>query len=110
MNIFDVLVVAFSLGTFFALEFLSNRRVEKNMEKLLDRLFSKDIDQYKYYQDKWKGDLKELERVREEAHKPESQFDDMEKEIKADHDKAKTFDPKDLEEDWPELQDEGQPK
>jgi len=35
--------------------------------KLLNRLTAKDYAQYKYYEDKWKGDLKEVEQVRDEA-------------------------------------------
>lgn len=106
MNIFDVLVVALSLGAFFALEFLSNRRVERVIDKMLDRILSKDLDQYKYYQDKWKGDLKELERVREEAHRPEVP-DEIDREIKAEKSKEGKVNLDDFEEDWSSLQDEG---
>jgi len=39
-------------------------RVERT--KLLNRLMAKDYKEFKYYENKWKGDLKEIEKVREE--------------------------------------------
>jgi len=35
--------------------------------KLLNRLMAKDYKEFKYYEDKWKGDLKEIATVREET-------------------------------------------
>jgi hypothetical protein len=41
-------------------------RIERT--KLLNRLMAKDYKEFKYYEDKWKGDLKEIEVAREEVH------------------------------------------
>jgi hypothetical protein len=40
-------------------------RIER--DKLLNRLMAKDYKEFKYYEDKWKGDLKEIAAVREET-------------------------------------------
>ena len=39
----------------------------RERNKLLNRLMAKDYAQYRYYEDKWKGDLKEVERIRDEG-------------------------------------------
>jgi hypothetical protein len=41
-------------------------RVERT--RLLHRIMAKDYKDYRYFEDKWQGDLKEVETVREEAH------------------------------------------
>lgn len=40
-------------------------RVER--AKLLNRIMARDLPQFKYYEDKWKGDLKEAKAVQEES-------------------------------------------
>jgi len=39
----------------------------RETEKLLNRLMAKDYKEFKYYEDKWRGDLKEIEKVRDET-------------------------------------------
>jgi hypothetical protein len=43
----------------------SFHRIERT--RLLNRLMARDLPQFKYYEDKWKGDLKEIAAVREET-------------------------------------------
>jgi len=39
-------------------------RIERT--KLLNRIMAKNLPEYRYYEDKWKGDLKEVKAVQEE--------------------------------------------
>jgi len=48
----------------YAVSEVFNRR---ERTKLLNRIMAKDLPQFKYYEDKWKGDLKEIKSVREET-------------------------------------------
>jgi hypothetical protein len=66
----------------------------RERNKLLNRLMAKDYAQYRYYEDKWKGDLKEVERIRDESRaeaKPEPESG-----------KADTVDLSKFDEDWEE--------
>lgn len=63
MNFYGFLISFLLFATFIVFELLNYRRIEK----LLDRLMSRNFEEYKYFSDKWPGDLKEYERLREES-------------------------------------------
>lgn len=60
-------------------------RIER--DKLLNRLMAKDYKEYRYYADKWKGDLKEVATVREETREElKEELKTAKKEEEADED------------------------
>lgn len=50
-----------------ALYVISESFNRRERGKLLNRLMAKNLPEFKYYEDKWKGDLKEISTVREET-------------------------------------------
>lgn len=61
--------------------------IVRERDKLLNRIMAKSYSEYRYYEDKWKGDLKEIDKVREDtreefkqaAEEPENPANDLSK-------------------------------
>jgi len=55
--------------------------------QLLNRLMAKDYKEFRYYQDKWKGDLGEIAKVREETREElKEELKTAKKEVKEEDD------------------------
>jgi hypothetical protein len=92
-NIFSFVI----LGVFIGFELLNYRRIEK----LMNRIMAKDYAEFKYYEDKWKPDIKELKEVREETRElREKEELNLEK-----YDESDFY--KNLEEDWTDMETAG---
>jgi biopolymer transport protein ExbB/TolQ len=61
------MITAYILVSILVLYVVSEMFHRAERTKLLNRLMAKDYKEFRYYQEKWPGDLKEIEKVRDET-------------------------------------------
>jgi len=83
-----------------AFHLYKDRKYEKRIDSLLDRLMAKDYGEFKYFRDKWGKDVEEVAKLRKEARKERNAPED-EKEGESEK-----VDLTEFEEDWKEEGDE----
>lgn len=94
-------VVIVSIGTVLQfLNYFELKAARKERDKLLNRIMSKNYEQYEYYEKKYDKDLDEVEKLREEDHADRKEFE--EQDITQPVDTKATKFLENLEEDWDE--------
>ena len=73
----------------------------KERQKILDRLMAEDFRQFKYYEEMFKGEVKELKKARDAMRKTEDEDEEIKKEMDLKYEKERKF-LEQLDEDFPE--------
>lgn len=93
MSLFEFIIIVSLFSFLIIKDFWHERR----LDKLLNRLMSRNYAEFRYYQDKWEKDVKDIEHLREETRKG-SEENKGDKTV----DLRKFFNPDEFEEDWKE--------
>lgn len=94
----DLLILGVvAIGALFLQGYLS----AKERKQLISRIMSKSNEEYEFYQEQFKGEVKELKDQRDEVKKKTSEDEEIKDQMDLEYKKEKEFIKK-ADEDWPE--------
>ena len=97
MNLYFVFYITLLVLVFLYIDHVQHKRITK----LLDRIMSKDLEEFAYYDKKYKMDLDAVQKAREEIRKnPDKELPQDEVEVETETGEKKKMNIEDFEEDW----------